>query len=166
MDTAHTSYWQISEVVFGVPLLAGIAMQWVVPLSLPPGALRVALTLVGAAMFAAGIVLAIAARREFARHSQSMEPRRSISRIVDSGVFSLSRNPLYLGIAVGLAGASLTFNNLWILLMLLPAVIACHYILIAPEERYLRQKFGNEYLNYAGRVRRWLGRGRSRHRLS
>ena len=95
-----------------------------------------------------------------------MEPRRSISRIVDSGVFSFSRNPLYLGIAVGLAGASLTFNNLWILLMLLPAVIACHHILIAPEERYLRQKFGNEYLNYAGRVRRWLGCGRSSHRLS
>ncbi len=44
--------------------------------------------------------------------------------------------------------------------MLLPAVIACHYILIAPEERYLRQKFGNEYVDYAGRVRRWLGRGR------
>ena len=150
MDTAHASYWQISEVVFGVPLLLGIGLQWAAPLGIPPGPLRVALIPVGAALFIAGAVLAIAARREFARHSQSMEPKRSITSMVETGVFSFSRNPLYLGIAVGLAGIALAFNNLWILVMLIPAVIACHYVLIAPEERYLRLKFGNEYLEYAG----------------
>ena len=158
-DTAHTSYWQMSEVVFGVPLLAAIGLGWLLPLRVPPGSLRLALTRLGAAMLVAGFVVAIAARREFARQRQSMEPRRSISQIVDSGIFSLSRNPLYLGIAVGLAGASLAFNNLWILVLLLPAVVACHYVLIAPEERYLRAKFGERYLAYAARVRRWWGRG-------
>jgi protein-S-isoprenylcysteine O-methyltransferase Ste14 len=159
MDTAHPSYWQISEVVFGVPLLAAIALHWIAPLGVPPGPLRLALILVGAALLILGGWVALSARREFARHSQSMEPKRSISRIVDTGVFAISRNPLYLGIAVGLAGAALAFSNLWILVLLLPAVVACHYVLIAPEERYLRAKFGNEYTEYAARVRRWLGRG-------
>jgi protein-S-isoprenylcysteine O-methyltransferase Ste14 len=157
-DTAHTSYWQISEVVFGVPLLAAIGLQWAFPLSLPPGPLRLATLIVGAALLVAGGALAISARREFAHHRQSMEPKRSISTIVNTGVFSISRNPLYLGLVVALAGAALVFNNLWILITLLPAIVVCHYVLIVPEERYLVAKFGDEYRAHTGSVRRWLGR--------
>src|SRR5574340_497354 len=161
IDTAHTSYWQISEVVFGVPLLAGIGLQWALPLKLSLGPLQIALIPVGALLFLAGAMLAIAARREFARHSQSMEPKRAITSIVDSGVFSVSRNPLYLGIAIALVGIALALNNLWFLVMLVPALIACHYVLIAPEEHYLREKFRPEYLEYAAGVRRWFGRSLS-----
>jgi protein-S-isoprenylcysteine O-methyltransferase Ste14 len=158
MDTAHTSNWQISEVVFGFPLLLAICLQWACPLALPAGPLSAPLVIVGAALFIAGATLAISARREFARHSQSMEPRRSISRIVDTGVFSISRNPLYLGIVAMFMGGALAFNNAWILVMLVPAVIACHFVLIVPEERYLLAKFGADYTAYTGSVRRWLGR--------
>jgi protein-S-isoprenylcysteine O-methyltransferase Ste14 len=158
MDTAHRSYWEISEVIFGIPLLIAIGLQWAIPLGLSQGPYRTAFIPAGAVLFIAGAAAAIAARREFARQSQSMEPKRSISRIVDTGVFSISRNPLYLGILGMLMGSALAFNNLWILVMLVPGVIACHYILIAPEERYLLNKFGSEYAAYAASVRRWLGR--------
>jgi protein-S-isoprenylcysteine O-methyltransferase Ste14 len=49
-------------------------------------------------------------------------------------------------------------NMLWALAALLASLIACHYILIVPEERYLAAKFGEEYTAYATTVRRWLGR--------
>ena len=57
-------------------------------------------------------------------------------------------------------GVALAFNLPWILVLLLPALVACHYILIAPEERYLAAKFGQEYRAYLASVPRWLGRVR------
>jgi protein-S-isoprenylcysteine O-methyltransferase Ste14 len=44
--------------------------------------------------------------------------------------------------------------------LLIPSLVACHYILIAPEERYLAAKFGEEYRMYSASVQRWIGRAR------
>ncbi len=159
-DSAHTNRLAISEVVFGIPFLISIAMQWIVPLSLPRGILRQALIPLGMVLFIVGIGFIVLARREFALYGQSTEPGHPTSMIVQSGVFSLSRNPLYLGIVITLSGIALALNILWVLVLLIPAIILCHYILIAPEERYLRDKFGREYLVYIASVRRWLGRVR------
>ena len=158
MDTAHRSNWEISEVVFGIPFLIGLALQWLVPLSLPQGTVRQVLIPVGIVLIVVGLSFIVLARREFAQQRQSMEPGHSISRIVRTGVFSISRNPLYLGIALALSGIALVLNALWILVLLIPALILCHVVLIAPEERYLKNKFGEEYLAYTASVRRWLGR--------
>ena len=158
MDTAHKSGWEISEVVFGFPLLAAIGLHFIFPLRLPQGLFRLALIPVGAALFIAGLAVALSASREFARFSQSMEPGQPITRMVETGAFSISRNPLYLGIVCVLSGLGLLLNVLWILIMLLPSILLCHFILIAPEERYLSGKFGSDYAAYAGSVHRWCGR--------
>ncbi len=157
-DSAHTKGWQISEVVFGLPLLVAIALQLALPLSLPRGILTWITLPVGVGLAGAGIVLVVLARREFARQGQWTDPGHPTTRIITTGVFSISRNPLYLGIAVFLAGAGLAFNFPWELILLLPSLAACHFVLIAPEEKYLRAKFGEEYRAYAARVHRWIGR--------
>jgi protein-S-isoprenylcysteine O-methyltransferase Ste14 len=157
-DSAHKSRWEISEVVFGIPFLISLALQWIVPLSLPQGILRRALIPVGAVLFIAGIALVVLARREFARYGQSTEPGNPISKIVMTGVFAISRNPLYLGIVSTLTGTGLALNFLWILVLLIPAIFFCQYILITPEEAYLQKKFGKGYLAYTNSVHRWLGR--------
>ncbi len=159
-DAAHERWWQISEVVFGIPLLIAIALQLTVPLSLPRGFLTPAFILVGAALIVLGVVLIVLTRREFARHDQWTDPGHPTSKIITTGVFSLSRNPLYLGAVCLLAGIALAINLPWVLVLLLPAVVACHYILIAPEEKYLAVKFGDEYAKYAASVHRWIGRAR------
>lgn len=158
METAHKSGCEISEVVFGIPFVVSIGVHWALPLAVAQGSLRVALIPIGAALIIAGIGLIVAARREFGRYSQSMEPGHAITRLVDTGVFSISRNPLYLGIVVTFTGVALVLNSLWILLFLLPEIALCHFVLIVPEERYLKNKFGNQYTAYAASVRRWLGR--------
>jgi protein-S-isoprenylcysteine O-methyltransferase Ste14 len=157
-DSAHKSRWEISEVVFGIPLLISLALQRAFPLSIPPGILRWALIPVGVVLFILGIGFVVLARREFARYGQSTEPGHPTSKIVMTGVFSISRNHLYLGIVITLLGVSLGLNFLWTLVLLIPAIILCQSVLIAPEERYLRNKFSKEYLDYAASVRRWLGR--------
>ena len=159
-DVAHKRWWQTFEVVFGIPFLIAIALQWVAPLSLPRRFLMPEITLTGIALIILGATLVVLARREFARFSQPTDPGRPTSKVVTTGVFSFSRNPLYLGGVCVLAGIALVFNLPWVLVLLLPAFVACHYILIAPEEKYLAARFGEEYTLYVASVHRWLGRKR------
>jgi protein-S-isoprenylcysteine O-methyltransferase Ste14 len=158
IDTAHKSNWEIAEVVFGVPFLVGIAIQFIVPFSFPPGILRKALIPVGIILIITGIGLVVLARREFARFGQPTDPGHPTSKVVKTGVFARSRNPLYLGGALVFFGAALALNMLWTLILLLLSIILCHYILIIPEEQYLAAKFGDEYKEYTASVHRWLGR--------
>jgi len=157
MDYAHKSWWQIFEVVIGIPFLAAIVLQFVVPLSLPIS-FRIASILLGAALIIVGVYFVVFARREFAQQRQPTDPGFPTSKIVTTGVFSISRNPLYLGGVFVIAGIALLFNWPWVLLFLLPEITACHYILIIPEESYLAAKFGNEYHIYFASVHRWIGR--------
>lgn len=159
-DAAHMSGWQISEVIFGIPFLAALALQLVVPLSLPGGVLTPVIILGGVAFIVIGVALVVLARREFAQRGQPTDPGRPTSNVVTTGVFSISRNPIYLGAVCLLMGIALAFNLPWVFILLLPSLVACHYVLIAPEERYLSTKFGEAYRAYTASVHRWLGRAR------
>ena len=159
-DAAHKRRWQIFEVIFGVPFLAGMGLQLVAPVSRPHGLVAFVIVLGGAVLVVAGLTFVVLARRELARHGQPTDPGLPTSKLVTTGVFSVSRNPLYLGGAWLLAGIALILHLSWSLVLLLPAIVACHYLLIAPEERYLAAKFSSEYVQYAASVRRWFGRVR------
>lgn len=161
MDSAHQRRWQIFEVVVGVPFLAGVGLQLAVPASFPHGFSAPLIVLAGAVLIVTGLALVILTRRELARHGQPSDPGLPTGKLVTTGVFSISRNPLYLGGICLLAGIALVLNLWWSLALLLPAVVACHYLLIAPEERYLAARFGAEYTQYAASVSRWLGRARN-----
>jgi protein-S-isoprenylcysteine O-methyltransferase Ste14 len=160
VDAAHKSWWRTFEVVFGIPFLTAIVLQSCLPLSLPHGLFTPVIILGGAALTILGAVLVVLARREFAQHSQPTDPGLPTSKIVATGVYSVSRNPLYLGGVCILAGIALVLDLPWVFVLLLPALITCHYVLIAPEEKYLAAKFGQEYRRYAASVHRWIGRAR------
>lgn len=161
IDSAHKSRWQIAEVIFGIPFLVSIAIQLVVPFSLPQGVLRQALIPIGIALMITGIGVIVLARREFAHYGQPTDPGHPTSKVVRTGVFAISRNPLYLGSVSVFLGIALTWNILWTLVALSLSIILCHHILIIPEEQYLTAKFGKEYEEYVAYVNRWLGRKRS-----
>lgn len=158
VGVAHQRWWQIFEVVFGIPLLIAIALHLAVPFSLPLGFLTPVRIPIGVALIVAGATLVARARRELAQHGQPTDPGRPTSRIVTTGPFSISRNPLYLGGVCVLAGVAVALDVPWMLVMLIPALVACHFVLITPEERYLAATFGEEYDRYAASVRRWIGR--------
>ena len=158
VDSAHKSRWEIAEVIFGIPFLVGVALQFVIPLSLSQGIVRQVLILAGIVLIIIGISFVILARREFAQYGQPTNPGHPTGKVVKTGVFALSRNPLYLGGSIFLLGIALLLNTLWAIVMLVLSIIICHYVLIIPEERYLARKFGDEYEEYIASVRRWLGR--------
>jgi protein-S-isoprenylcysteine O-methyltransferase Ste14 len=157
-DSAHKQWWQISEIIFGIPFLVAIGLQLAVPFKIHYGYLAPLIVFVGFILLISGVFLIMLARREFAKGGQPTDPGRPTTRMITTGVFSISRNPIYLGAVCFLAGISLAFNLPWGLIFLVPSMIACHYVLITPEERYLRAKFGEEYYEYATMVRRWIGR--------
>ena len=158
VDSAHKSNWEIAEVVFGVPFLVSIALHFAVPFSLPQGTLRQVLIAFGIVLIIIGISLITLARRELAHFRQPTDPGHPTSKVVQTGVFSISRNPLYLASVIVFLGIALTLNMLWALVTLLASIILCYYVLIIPEEKYLAARFGKEYEEYVASVHRWLGR--------
>ncbi len=161
-DAAHTRPWEIGEVVFGVPLLLAVILHAALPLHFMRPILTPLPNVLGFLLCAAGISVIVATRKELARFHQPTDPGQPTQEIVTTGVFQVSRNPMYLGAACFLVGVVLVFKLAWLLILLVPTLIACHAILIAPEERYLRAKFGVTYAQYEDSVRRWLGRKRRR----
>lgn len=157
-DAAHSRWWQTFEAVFGLPLLLAIVLQLVVPLSFPQGLFTLLRFLVGAALVLVGALGVVATRREFTHYKQPTDPGLATSTLLTTGVFAYSRNPLYLAGVCLLVGIALVFNLVWELLLLVPALVACQFILILPEERYLAVKFGKDYAVYASSVNRWIGR--------
>jgi protein-S-isoprenylcysteine O-methyltransferase Ste14 len=157
-DVAHKSKWKTFEVVFGVPFLAAIALQFIVPLSFPEGPFTPVFTIVAGIIFiTVGMSLIVLARRELARHKQPTDPGYPTNKLVTTGVFSISRNPLYLGGSCVIGGIALALNLAWVLVLLSGSLIGCHLVLVVPEERYLGAKFGAEYYAYAASVYRWIG---------
>ncbi|MBA4383229.1 MAG: hypothetical protein C0410_00690 [Anaerolinea sp.] len=157
-DAAHKKGWQIFEVVFGLPFLAAIGLQFFFPIALFGGVPRLVLIAAGVILVLAGVTLVVLTRQEFARYGQPTDPGLATSKLITTGVFSFSQNPLYVGGILFLIGISLVFRLTWGLILLVPSIVACHYILIVPEERYLAEKFGEQYREYTSTVHRWLGR--------
>ena len=110
------------------------------------------------ALAALGGVVALAGIFAFRNNRTTVNPLSpsTASVVVTTGVYRISRNPMYLGFLMALAGWAVHLSNV-VAILLLPAFVA--YLTryqIKPEERALLAKFGSEYSQYMSRVRRWL----------
>jgi protein-S-isoprenylcysteine O-methyltransferase Ste14 len=96
------------------------------------------------------------ATSRFMRAGTPVIPFKPSTALVVDGPYRFSRNPIYLGMAALYVG--LAFLLGWMLaLILLPVVlVAVDRLVIAREEPYLERKFGQDYVEYKGRVRRWI----------
>jgi protein-S-isoprenylcysteine O-methyltransferase Ste14 len=141
-------------VALGVPLLVGFAVTGSVG---DPVALSVT-TSRGVAIV---LIVAFALWNSWAlwlmaRHRTALLPGGSTRTILDRGPFSVSRNPLYLGLIALDMALALLRPSFWALALVPVGVVALWWGAILPEERYLSAKFGAEYDAYRARVRRWL----------
>jgi len=115
---------------------------------------------IGALPAAAGIGLAAAAMLRFRAARTTINPMDpgKASELVTSGVFRLSRNPMYVGLTLLLSGWALWLGSLspWVVPPLFVLVITL--VQIIPEEQALGRLFGEPYAGYRRRVARWIGR--------
>ena len=108
--------------------------------------------------FIAGAATALIGVKEFVNHSTTVNPLdpHKTSSLVVSGIFQLTRNPMYLGMLVALLGLGDLLDNL---LGFSGALIFFGYMTvfqIKPEEEIMLEKFGEPYRQYCMSVRRWL----------
>lgn len=92
----------------------------------------------------------------FKRTGQDPNPWKPTPGIVDRGPFRFTRNPMYLQLLLVCVGFAVMLANVWILLLTPLAAFVLHRFAILPEEQYLERKFGEQYLSYRRRVRRWI----------
>jgi len=92
----------------------------------------------------------------FRRTGQNPAPWKSTPEILSSGVYRITRNPMYVGMALLQAGIGIAWANGWPIALLPPVLLAIYRIAIRHEEEYLERKFGDSYIEYKNSVRRWL----------
>ena len=134
-------------------LVAMIGLHLVLPMAtLLPGLWR----WLGVLPICAGLVLNVQADGLFKRAGTTVKPFGSTTALVAEGPFSLSRNPMYLGMLLLLIGVAIGMGSVtpWVIVPIFVWRIRKDFIL--PEERKLRAAFGEEYEAYARRVRRWV----------
>jgi protein-S-isoprenylcysteine O-methyltransferase Ste14 len=105
---------------------------------------------------ALAIGIGAAATRLFRRSDTALLPAGLVTVLVVAGPYQYSRNPILIAQALLLACVGLAMQSAMVLGMLLPWGLIVHFAVIKPEERYLERKFGDVYLAYKHRVRRWL----------
>ncbi len=139
--------------VYAVALLVGLAFShWLPTPVVDPAVAHV----VGAVPAVAGAALAAIAVGLFRRAGTTVRPNGPTNALVVSGPYRFTRNPMYVAFALLYLGVALAAQSLWARL-LLPAVLAViRARVIAPEEAFLRRRFGDAYIAYQARVRRWL----------
>jgi len=144
------------------PVIVGIAFAtaiWLVSLVFPstnyyiPASQTLALFLVfaGAVVALSGVVSFTRARTTV----NPMEPEAATSLVV-SGVYRITRNPMYLGLLLVLLGWTVFLGNPVALLLLPGFVLYMNRFQIIPEERALSAQFGDAFSDYVQRVRRWV----------
>jgi protein-S-isoprenylcysteine O-methyltransferase Ste14 len=90
------------------------------------------------------------------RSDTPIDPREPVSNLATDGPFRYTRNPAYLSMTMIYAGVAALRNALWAIVFLPLVLYVIQHDQIEREERYLERTFGEEYLAYKARVRRWL----------
>ncbi len=96
--------------------------------------------------------------RSFSRARTTIDPRHPerASSLVTGGVFAVTRNPMYLGLVLLLTAWAVFLGSPWLLAGPLVFGLLINQFQIAPEERAMRDKFGQAYADYCKRARRWI----------
>jgi protein-S-isoprenylcysteine O-methyltransferase Ste14 len=121
-----------------------------------PFVVPLALRYVGLVMTFVGFLLGMGAFNEFRKSRTTLDPHGSVTKLVTSGIYRFTRNPIYLGFLLMVIGVPLNFGLYWGIVMAPFYIIVMNRLIIEREENYLEKKFKNTYTNYKSQVRRWL----------
>jgi protein-S-isoprenylcysteine O-methyltransferase Ste14 len=150
----HANVMVRPPILWVLLVAAGIGLDFLVALPFMPAGFPG--TWVGGGVWLAVFALAVCAIGHFRRAGTDVQTHTATAVIVDTGVFAFSRNPIYLGAHIGIVGVAVAVDSLWILSTLVPFYLVIRHGVVAREEAYLERTFGDAYVAYKSRVRRWL----------
>jgi len=139
----------LAAIVIGVLTDAFVTPQ---PIGLPLGW---TLTLSSTAGLAGFLLMGLAITT-FRRTGQDPKPWATTPQIISTGVYRVTRNPMYLGLALLQFAIGVGLGNGWIVILVPVVPVMIYYTAIRHEEAYLERKFGSAYTDYKKSVRRWF----------
>jgi protein-S-isoprenylcysteine O-methyltransferase Ste14 len=110
----------------------------------------------GTVLFIIGLVIGIAGIQRLRASSTNISTDLPATALVIDGIYSRSRNPLYLALTLAYVGLAIAAGSAWTIILLIPLLVVMNIGVISREERYLEREFGGAYRAYKSRVRRWL----------
>ena len=134
-------------------IVAALLLGMFIPI---PLAMPVILRNIGFALILIGFLCGAAAFIEFRKARTTLDPHSSVKSLVTTGVYRLTRNPIYLGFLLLVIGVPLSSGYYWGFLISPFFVLTMNRLVIEHEESYLEKKFWDVYSDYKSRVRRWL----------
>ena len=137
-------------------LVLGLLADWLLPLFVIETVLGSWWRgFLGGLLVAAGAALAIEARQRFIEAGTNVQPWKPSLRLATAGVYQHVRNPMYCGLILMVGGIGIAFASDWTLLLLIVMILVLRNGVVLREERYLENKFGEEYRSYKAKVPRW-----------
>lgn len=142
--------------IFLGALVLGFVIDRLLPWSLPVPAGEPVHWIAGGAMIVIGVAFLVAAIRNFSHAATPVPTNQPTRALVTTGIHGFSRNPIYVGFFLIYCGIGIAALSPSILILTLPVALTMRYGVVAREEAYLEERFGDAYRDYKARVRRWL----------
>lgn len=111
---------------------------------------------IGWLLVAGFLAMTLGAIRALGKAGTTVLPTREAEALVTSGPFAISRNPIYLGNTMLLAGIGFITGSVWFLILAIVAGFLTQKLAIEPEEKHMAARFGKKYRDYRKKVRRWF----------
>ena len=144
-------------IFLAIAAVAALILDWIIPLQfLATPSVTTLQSWVGFAIAAAGVALAVTGASEFNRVGTNVNPFQPALRLVTTGPYRFTRNPMYLGMTLFLFGFSLMLSLEWGVILTPLLWLAFDRLVVAREEAYLSEKFGEPYRDFLRRTRRWI----------
>ena len=112
--------------------------------------------LLGSALVLIGLVFTIPALQQFLRTKNTLVTIKPANSLQTTGIYSVSRNPMYVSLLLIYSGLSFIIGNGWNFVLLPFLILLVQEYVIKREEKYLDRRFGQQYADYKTRVRRWF----------
>lgn len=139
--------------ILAIAMAASLGLGLFVPLPVPSD---LWVQFIGYIVTSGGIVLDLWAILTMRHLQTNILPHRGAGRLVTTGPFRFTRNPIYVGNATLMAGIGFVFGNFWFVLLGVVSALVVDRLAIRREERHLAKRFGQDWIDYASRVPRWL----------
>jgi protein-S-isoprenylcysteine O-methyltransferase Ste14 len=136
-------------------LVAGLALNRFYRLSWP-GLDDLPAHVIGYGLGVAGVALMAWGFLTLYQAGTTVLPHKGVDRLVTHGAFRFRRNPIYMGEVLLFLGLAEATHNLWLAIMAPVFAVGVMALAILPEERHLEARFGDDYLDYKSRTRRWF----------
>lgn len=112
--------------------------------------------IIGWLMLASGVLLLVTSLWRFLTSRNTLIPIKPAQSLQTSGIYAITRNPMYLGLLCIYCGMAIFKGNLWTFIMVPVVVSIVQLYVIKKEENYLMRAFGDTYADYLKKVRRWI----------